>query len=277
MNEPVNKAVIVAAGYGTRFLPITKSVPKEMLPLLSRPLIQYIVDEAVASGISDVVFVISQGKETVVDYFRPSPKLESFLVKKGDAAGLHELRSIPSMARFSHVYQSEPLGLGHAIASASEAICNEPFAAILPDDIIDSDVPVLRQMLDVYQQYPGNLLLVEECRPEETNRYGIIDAEIVDEGVYRVRNLVEKPSPEEAPSNLAIIGRYILMPEIFKAISMTKPGKGGEIQLTDAIRRLAASQPVYACKFRGTRFDAGTPEGWLKANIAWAEKENAGN
>ncbi|XUX00816.1 MAG: UTP--glucose-1-phosphate uridylyltransferase [Dehalogenimonas sp.] len=276
MNIPVKKAVIVAAGYGTRFLPITKSIPKEMLPLLSKPLIQYIVDEIIASDVRDIIFVISQGKGMIVDYFLPSPKLETFLASKGDSSGLRDLHSLPRADKFSHVYQSAPLGLGHAIAAARDTVGHQPFAAILPDDVIDSAIPVLRQMLDVYERYPGNILLVDECKPEDTNKYGIIDAEVLEKGIYRLKDLVEKPRPEDAPSNLAIVGRYILMPEIFDAISMTKPGRGGEIQLTDAIRRLIGRQPVYACRFKGTRYDAGTPEGWLKANVAWAAKEGLG-
>ncbi|WP_226846814.1 UTP--glucose-1-phosphate uridylyltransferase [Dehalogenimonas etheniformans] len=272
MNIPVKKAVIVAAGYGTRFLPITKSIPKEMLPLLSKPLIQYIVDEIIASDVRDIIFVISQGKEMIVDYFLPSPKLETFLAGKGDSSGLRDLHSLPRADKFSHVFQSAPLGLGHAIGAARDAIGRQPFAAILPDDIIDSAIPVLLQMIDVYERHPGNILLVEECKPGDTNRYGIIDAEGLEEGIYRVKDLVEKPRPEDAPSNLAIVGRYILMPEIFDTIAVVKAGKGGEIQLTDAIKQLLKTQPVYACKFEGTRYDAGTPEGWLKANVAWAAK-----
>ena len=272
MSVPVKKAVIVAAGCGTRFLPITKSVPKEMLPILSKPLIQYIVDEITASDICDVIFVIARGKEIIPDYFLPAPQLEAFLENKGDKAGLEELRSVPRATRFSRVYQTAPLGLGHAVAAVRDAVGDEPFAVILPDDIIDSAFPVLRHMLYVYEKYPGNILLVEECGPEETNRYGIIDPDIIEKGIYRVKDLVEKPRPEEAPSRLAIVGRYILMPGIFDAILRTKPGKNGEIQLTDALRLLVKTQPVFACKFEGTRYDTGNPEGWLKANLAWAAK-----
>jgi UTP--glucose-1-phosphate uridylyltransferase len=272
LSASVNKAVIVAAGAGTRFLPITKSIPKEMLPLLSRPLIQYNVKEITASGIEEVIFIIARGKEAIVDYFKPSPALEAFLEAKGDKARLNEIRALPKMARFSHVYQSAPLGLGHAVGAAREAVGGEPFAVVLPDDIVDSKVPVLKQMLQVYDMHPGNILLVEKVRHEDTIRYGIIDAESLGDGVYRVKDLVEKPRPEDAPSNLGIVGRYILMPEIFDAIARTKPGKGGEIQLTDAIKLLLKSQPVYACEFEGTRHDTGNPDGWLKANIAWAAK-----
>ena len=228
MSAPVKKAVIVAAGAGTRFLPITKSIPKEMLPLLSRPLIHYNVEEITASGIKEVIFIIARGKEAIVDYFKPSPALEAFLEAKGDKARLEELRALPRMAKFSHVYQDAPKGLGHAVGTAREAVGNEPFAVILPDDIVDSEVPVLRQMLDVYEKHPGNVVLVEKCRREDTRRYGIIDAEAVGEGVCQLKDLVEKPRPEEAPSNLGIVGRYILQPEIFDAIAHTKPGKGGE-------------------------------------------------
>jgi UTP--glucose-1-phosphate uridylyltransferase len=272
LSATVKKAVIVAAGAGTRFLPITKSIPKEMLPLLSKPLIHYNVEEITASGIKEVIFIIARGKEAIVDYFKPSPALEAFLEAKGDKARLEELRALPRMAKFSHVYQDAPKGLGHAVGTAREAVGNEPFAVILPDDIVDSGVPVLRQMLDVYEKHPGNVVLVEKCRREDTRRYGIIDAEAVGEGVCQLKDLVEKPRPEEAPSNLGIVGRYILQPEIFDAIAHTKPGKGGEIQLTDAIKILLNTQPVYSCEFEGTRHDTGNPEGWLKANIAWAAK-----
>jgi UTP--glucose-1-phosphate uridylyltransferase len=273
LSAPVKKAVIVAAGAGTRFLPITKTIPKEMLPLLSKPLIHYNVEEIAASGISEVIFIIAKGKEAVVDYFKPSPALEVLLEAKGDKARLDEINALPLMARFSHVYQSAPLGLGHAVAAAREVVGDEPFAVILPDDIIDSEVPVLKQMLDVYEKYPGNILLVEKCRcRDDTCRYGIIDVEPLGEGTYRVKDLVEKPPPEDAPSDLAIVGRYILMPEIFDAIAHTKPGKGGEIQLTDAIKLLLKTEPVYACEFEGTRYDTGNPEGWLAANNALAAK-----
>jgi len=273
LNVPVKKAVIVAAGAGTRFLPITKNIPKEMLPLLSKPLIHYNVAEIAASGISEVIFIIARGKEAIVEYFQPAPALEALLESKGDKVRLDELRALPRMARFSHVYQSAPLGLGHAVAAAREAVGNEPFAVILPDDIVDSEVPVLRQMLDVYDKHPGNVLLVEKCRcREDTRRYGIIDAADLGGGVHRLSDLVEKPHPDEAPSELGIVGRYILMPEIFDAIAATKPGKGGEIQLTDAIKLLLKTQPVYACQFEGTRHDTGNPEGWLAANNAWAAK-----
>ena len=274
MSAQVKKALIVAAGAGTRFLPITKTIPKEMLPLLSKPLIHYNVEEITASGISEVIFVIARGKEAIVDYFQPAPALEAFLEAKGDKSRLDEIKALPKMARFSHVYQSAPLGLGHAVAAAREAVGKEPFAVILPDDIIDSEVRVLKQMLDVYERHPGNILLVEKCSREDTLRYGIIDAEPLGEGIYRVKDLVEKPHPEDAPSDLAIVGRYILMPEIFDAIAATKPGKGGEIQLTDAIKLLLKTKPVYACEFNGTRYDTGNPEGWLAANVAMAGKPN---
>ena len=268
----VKKAIIVAAGAGTRFLPLTKSVPKEMLPLMSKPIIQYAVEEITASGVKEIVFIIAHGKEAIVDYFNPDPALETFLVAKGNTSRLREIRALPRMAHFSHVYQSAPLGLGHAVGMAEEAVGNEPFAVVLPDDIIDSEVPVLKQMLEIYKKHPGNILLVEKCQPEDTVRYGIIDADTVAPGVFKVKHLVEKPKPEYAPSNLGIVGRYILMPEIFDAIAHTKPGKDGEIQLTDAINLLLETQPVYACEFEGVRHDTGTPEGWLKANVAWADK-----
>ncbi|MGI2336028.1 MAG: UTP--glucose-1-phosphate uridylyltransferase [Dehalogenimonas sp.] len=269
------KAVIAAGGAGTRFLPITKSVPKEMLPLASKPVVQYAVEEIAVSGIKDITFVIAHGKESIVDYFSQDPGLETLLVARGDASSLRKIRALSRMAHFSRVYQPAPLGLGHAVGLTAEIVGEEPFALVLPDDVIDAKEPVLKQMLEVYKKHPGNILLVEKCRPEDTARYGIIDAETVSPGVYRVKNLVEKPKPQDAPSNLAIVGRYLLMPQIFEAIARSKPGKGGEIQLTDAIRLLLENQPVYACEFEGTRYDTGTPDGWLAANNAWAEKERA--
>ncbi len=273
MSAPVKKAVIVAAGAGTRFLPITKTIPKEMLPLLSRPLIHWIVEEITASGIEEVILIIARGKEAIVDYFKPSPSLEAFLNAKNDKTHLDQIRALPHLARFSHVYQSAPLGLGHAVAAAREVVGNEPFAVVLPDDIVDSKVPVLRQVLDVYEKHPGNILLVEKCPcHEDTCRYGIIDATPIEPGIYCIKDLVEKPHPDDAPSELGIVGRYILMPEIFDAIDKTKPGKGGEIQLTDAIKLLLKTQPVYACESQGTRYDTGNPDGWLAANNAWAAR-----
>ncbi|MDV2988989.1 MAG: UTP--glucose-1-phosphate uridylyltransferase [Dehalogenimonas sp.] len=266
------KAVIAAGGAGTRFLPITKSVPKEMLPLAAKPVVQYAVEEITASGIKDITFVIAHGKESVVDYFSPDPGLETLLVARGDASSLRQVRGLSRMAHFSRVYQSAPLGLGHAAGLAAETVGDEPFALVLPDDVIDAKEPVLKQMLEVYKRHPGNILLVEKCRPEDTGHYGIIDAETTAPGVYRVKGLVEKPRPQDAPSNLAIVGRYLLMPQIFEALSRVKPGKGGEIQLTDAIQLLLEDQPVFACEFEGTRYDTGTPEGWLAANNAWADK-----
>lgn len=272
MSAAVKKAVIVAAGAGTRFLPITKAIPKEMLPLLSRPLIHYIVEEITASGISEVVFVIAKGKEVIADYFLPTPELEALLEAKGDLIHLEDIKVLPQMARFGRVYQSAPLGLGHAIAAAQSAVGDEPFAVILPDDIIDSTTPALQQMLDVYRRYPGSILLVQKCRPDEVHRYGVIEGESIGGGVYRVSGLVEKPKAGEAPSNLAIIGRYILESEVFGAIATTQPGQGGEIQLTDALRLLLKTRPVYACELEGTRYDTGEPVGWLTANNAWAAK-----
>ncbi|PVV84005.1 UTP--glucose-1-phosphate uridylyltransferase [Dehalogenimonas alkenigignens] len=272
MSAAVKKAVIVAAGAGTRFLPITKAIPKEMLPLLSRPLIQYIVEEITASGISEVVFVIAKGKEVIADYFLPAPELEALLEARGDLTRLEEIKVLPQMARFSRVYQSAPLGLGHAIAAARSSVGDEPFAVVLPDDIIDSTTPALQQMLDVYRRHPGSILLVEKCGADEVHRYGVIEGETIGRGIYRVSGLVEKPKAEEAPSNLAVIGRYILEPDVFGAIAATPPGHGGEIQLTDALRLLLKTRPVYACELEGTRYDTGEPGGWLQANNTWESK-----
>lgn len=265
-------AVIAAGGAGTRLLPITKSVPKEMLPLGDKPVVQYSVEEITAAGIKDITFVIAHGKESIVDYFSPDPGLETFLVARGDAANLRKVRSLSRMAHFNRVYQSAPLGLGHAVKMAREAVGDEPFALVLPDDVIDSPEPALKQMLEVYKKHPGNILLVGRCRPEEAGDYGIIDAETVAPGVYRVKDIVEKPRSGEAPSDLGVIGRYLLLPEVFASIEQLKPGKGGEFQLTDAIRNLLESQPVYACELDGRRYDVGTLEGRQAAVEAWAHR-----
>jgi UTP--glucose-1-phosphate uridylyltransferase len=264
------KAVIAAGGAGTRLLPITKSVPKEMLPLGVKPVVQYSVEEITAAGIKDITFVIAHGKESIVDYFSPDPGLETFLVARGDAASLRKVRALSRMAHFNRVYQSAPLGLGHAVKMARESVGDEPFALVLPDDIIDAPEPALKQMQEVYKKHPGNILLVAACRPEDTASYGVVDAETISPGVYRVRDIVEKPRPGEAPSNLAVIGRYLLLPEVFDAVEQLKPGKGGEFQLTDAIRALLDAQPVYACELDGRHYDMGTPEGRQAAVEAWA-------
>ena len=271
----VRKAVIIAAGRGTRFLPVTRSQPKEMLPLLDRPLIHYAVEEALDSGIKQVIMVTARGKSAIEDYFDHSSELEHFLEQKGDKERLKQMRAMSRMADISYVRQKEQLGLGHAILVAAEIVGDEPFAVILPDDIIDSPVPALKSMLGVYEQYGGGVLAVERVSDEDTSRYGIIEPEKVAERIYQVMNLVEKPGPSKAPSRLGIVGRYVLPSEIFEALKVTPPGTGNEIQVTDALRLLLKQQKLYAWELEGVRHDTGTPSGWLKANVAYALKDAA--
>lgn len=269
----VKKAVIVAAGRGTRFLPASKSVPKEMLPLLDKPLIHYAVAEAVASGIKEVVIITATGKQAIENYFSPDANLEAFLEAKGQTELKEQMRQITQMADISFVYQAEQLGLGHAVLTARQAVGEESFAVILPDDIIISDAPALGQMLAVFEQHNASVLAVEKQNPADLTKYGVIKPEKINEGLSRVLGLVEKPSQQEAPSNLGIVGRYILTPQIFDAIAATLPDKGGEIQLTDALASLLGEQDIYALEFDGDRYDTGTPPGWVKAQAALALKD----
>lgn len=264
----VRKAVITAAGLGTRFLPATKAQPKEMLPLLDKPLIQYAVEEAAISGIEQVIIVISRGKESIKHHFESLPELEAVLEKKGKAKLLGEVRRLSTLADISYVVQEKPLGLGHAVLMAKDLVGAEPFALMLPDDIISGDVPALKQMLEVFNQYQASILAVERIELKDAPRYGIIQSKEVTEKVHQVLSLVEKPQPAEAPSNLAIVGRYILTPGIFEAIAAAPAGKGGEIQLTDGLQLLLKREKIYAYQVKGTRYDTGTPSGWLKASIA---------
>lgn len=268
----LRKAVITAAGWGTRFLPITRSQPKEMLPLLDKPLIHYSVEEAIKSGIDRIIVVTSASKRAIEDYFSRSPELEKYLAGKGEDALLKSMGEISGMADFCYVLQREQKGLGDAVLSVKAVVSNEPFALMLPDDIIDSKVPALQQMMAVYEKYGAGVIAVAPVRQEDTGKYGIIEPEKVSAGVYRVLSMVEKPEPSKAPSRLAIVGRYILTPRIFEILKETKPGKNGEIQLTDALNTLLKHEKLYAVELKGTRYDAGTPLGWLKANIDLALK-----
>ena len=268
----VRKAVITAAGWGTRFLPITKAQPKEMLPLVTKPLIQYSVEEAINSGIEQIVVITALGKRAIEDYFDRSFELEYFLEQKGEVNLLKEMRELSSLADIGYIRQKEQLGLGHAILTAKEIVGKEPFAVLLPDDIIDSKVPVLKQMIEAYEQYKTNVIAVERIASQDTVKYGIIEPEKISGHIHQVLGLIEKPEPAQAPSNLGVVGRYILMPEIFDALEVTPPGKNQEIQLTDALQLLLKQQAMYAYEFEGVRYDAGTPLGWLKATIAFALK-----
>ncbi|HXL82236.1 MAG TPA: UTP--glucose-1-phosphate uridylyltransferase GalU, partial [Pyrinomonadaceae bacterium] len=257
MPQKVRKAVFPAAGLGTRFLPATKASPKEMLPLVDKPLIQYVVEEAVASGIESVIIVTGRGKASIEDHFDVSFELEKMLEERGKLEELKAMRAISEMARVSYVRQQEALGLGHAVLQARDLVGDEPFAVMLSDDIIDSETPALRQLLDVYEKYDAPVLATFEVAGEAISRFGVIDVDEVEDGVYRIKDMVEKPAFNDEPSNLAIIGRYVLTPDIFDEIEKTTPGAIGEIQITDAMRSLLKKRPFYAVRFQGTRYDAG--------------------
>ncbi len=268
----VRKAVIIAAGRGTRFLPMTRTQPKEMLPLVDKPLIQYGVEEALNSGIEQIIIVTSHGKEAMEDYFDRSLELEHFLEQKGDKEHLSQVRELAEMADVCYVRQKEQKGLGHAIFTARDVVGDEPFAVILPDDIIDSKVPCLKRMIDIYDKYGAGVVAVERVRDEDTRKYGIIEPQDVADRIYRVLSLVEKPEPAQAPSRLGIVGRYVFTPQIFDVLAVTPPGKGNEIQITDAMQLLLEQQKFYAFELEGIRHDTGNPLGWLKANVALALK-----
>ena len=264
---PVRKAVILAAGFGTRMLPATKAQPKETLPLVDKPIIQYAVEEAVASGLQQVIIVTSMGKRAVEDHFDRSPELERALEAKGDHERLDEIRRINELADIVYVRQHEQLGIGHAVLQVRNVIGREPFALFFPDDVIISKTPAIRQLIDVFDAHRGSVLAVEEVPPEEVPNYGIVDGEWVTEGLWRVQGLVEKPAVSEAPSNLAVVGRYVLAPEIFDVLAETSPGKNGEIQITDGLVHLLERQPMFARRFEGSRYDTGRPLGLLTASI----------
>jgi UTP--glucose-1-phosphate uridylyltransferase len=271
----VRKAVFPAAGWGTRFLPATKAQPKEMLPLVDKPIIQYAVEEAVAAGIEQVIIVTSSQKRAIEDHFDLSYELEHLLEEKGDIEMLRQVRHISDLAQVAYVRQKEQLGLGHAVLMAKDLIGHEPFAVILPDDVCINERPVIGQLIHAYHQTHSSVVAVMEVPREETSRYGVIEAEATDDPLdhgrlHRVTRVVEKPAPEDAPSNLAIIGRYVLTPKIFDKLEQTQRGAGGEIQLTDAIAALMEEQSVYGHEFEGIRYDAGTTMGWLKASVELA-------
>jgi UTP--glucose-1-phosphate uridylyltransferase len=266
----VRKAIITAAGWGTRFLPITKSQPKEMLPLIDKPLIHYVVEEAINSGIEQIILITAISKRAIEDYFDRSSELEHLLEQKKETKLLKEMQELSNLVDVCYVRQKQQLGLGHAVLTAKDVVGDEPFAVILPDDIINSRVPALKQMLAVHEQYGANVIAVEAVTTQDINKYGIIKANQVNDKTYEVEDLVEKPEPDQAPSNLGIVGRYILSPRIFDALEATPPGRGQEIQLTDALKRLLGQQKIYACEFEGKRYDTGTPMGWLKATMSFA-------
>ena len=269
-SSPIRKAVFPAAGLGTRFLPATKAVPKEMLPLVDKPAIQYVIEEAVASGIDTIIIVTGRGKSAIEDHFDTSLELEQLLKSRGKTDILRQVRSISNLVKVSYVRQKAALGLGHAILTARELVGDEPFAVFLADDLIHSRTPVMRQMIDLYRRRRSTILAVEKVERSRSSEYGMVAVKPGPGRVHRVLDLVEKPAPEKAPSDLAIIGRYILQPESFDAIEATPPGRGGEIQITDAIRRLLRRKPVDAYRFLGTRYDTGNKLGFLKATVEFA-------
>jgi UTP--glucose-1-phosphate uridylyltransferase len=271
----VRKVVFPAAGLGTRFLPATKAQPKEMLPLVDKPIIQYGVEEAIRSGIRDIIIVTGRGKSAIEDHFDVSFELEYLLESRGKKDLLAIVRSVSDMIDVAYVRQKEALGLGHAVLRAQELIAGEPFAVVLADDVIHAKVPCLRQLLDIYDYFGASVIAVMEVPPEKISAYGCIDAEPMEhdgsrDRLFRVRDLVEKPRASEAPSNLAIIGRYVLAPEVFTSLEAIAPGAGSEIQLTDALKNLLIGKPIYAYKFEGTRYDAGDKLGFLKATVEFA-------
>ena len=270
----VRKAIFPAAGWGTRFLPATKAQPKEMLPLVDKPVIQYAVEEAVAAGIEQVIIVTSSQKRAIEDHFDISYELEHLLEQRGDIEMLRRIRHIGDLATISYVRQKEQLGLGHAVLVAKELVGHEPFAVILSDDVVVGEQPCIGQLMDAFERTHSSVVAVMDVPPEDTSRYGVIDpdpaAETGDSRLYKLRGLVEKPAAGAAPSTLAIIGRYVLTPKIFDKLEQTPRGAGGEIQLTDAIQALMAEQDVYGYAFDGVRYDAGTTMGWLRASVELA-------
>ncbi|MBU3112383.1 UTP--glucose-1-phosphate uridylyltransferase GalU [Clostridium lacusfryxellense] len=270
----VKKAIIPAAGLGTRFLPATKAQPKEMLPIVDKPTIQYIIEEAVASGIEEILIITGRNKRAIEDHFDKSIELEHQLEQNGKDDVLEMVRDISNLANIYYIRQKEPKGLGHAISCAKTFVGDEPFAVMLGDDVVDSDVPCLKQLIDCYDEYGTSILGVQKVPMSEVNKYGIVDASSVGDRVYKVKDVVEKPKTSEAPSNIAILGRYIITPKIFDILENTKPGKGGEIQLTDALKTLISEEDMYAYDFKGRRYDVGDKEGFLEANVEYALKRD---
>ena len=272
MKKRVRKAIIPAAGLGTRFLPATKSQPKEMLPIVDKPTLQYIIEEAVNSGIEEILIVTGRSKKSIEDHFDRSIELELELEQKGKLDMLKIVQDISNMVDIYFIRQKEPKGLGHAIYCAKSFVGDEPFAVLLGDDIVDSDKPCLKQLIGAYDEYNTSILGVQEVAKENTDKYGILDVKHIEDRVYKVNDMVEKPKVEEAPSNIAILGRYIITPAIFEILENQKPGKGGEIQLTDALKTLGEHEAIYAYNFEGKRYDVGDKLGFLKATVDYALK-----
>ena len=272
MANKIRKAVFPAAGLGTRFLPATKASPKEMLALVDKPLIQYVVEESVASGIESILIITGRDKSAIENHFDISFEMEQMLIERGKTAMFEQIRAISDIAHISYTRQKQALGLGHAIYQAKDFVGSEPFAALLADDIVDSEKPALQQMVEVYEKYEAPVIATMQVAGEGISRFGVIDADEVEPNVFKIKDMVEKPAYADAPSDLAIIGRYIFTPDIFEAIEQTTPGSGGEIQITDAMRILLKKRPFYAVKLEGTRHDAGDKLGFLIATVELALK-----
>lgn len=270
----VRKAIIPAAGLGTRFLPATKAQPKEMLPIVDKPTIQYIIEEAVASGIEEILIITGRNKRAIEDHFDKSVELEMELKSKKKDDLLNMVEEISNLAQIHYIRQKEPKGLGHAILCAKTFVGNEPFAVMLGDDVVDSDVPCLKQLIDIYNEYKTTILGVQQVPMEDVNKYGIVKGMHIEDGVYKVKDLIEKPEVDKAPSNVAILGRYIITPQIFEILENTKPGKGGEIQLTDALKELLNREAMYSYAFKGRRYDVGDKLGFLQATVEFALKRD---
>lgn len=270
----VRKAIIPAAGLGTRFLPATKAQPKEMLPIVDKPTLQYIIEEAIASGIEEILIITGRNKKSIEDHFDRSIELELELENKGKQELLEEVRKISDMVSIYYIRQKEPKGLGHAINCAKSFIGNEPFAVLLGDDIVEAEKPCLKQMIETYDKYKTTILGVQEVPEKDVFKYGIVDGNLIDDRIYKVNDLVEKPAVENAPSNIAILGRYIINPAVFEVLDSTKPGSGGEIQLTDALKELSQKEAMYAYNFEGRRYDAGDKQGYLEATVEFALKRD---
>ena len=271
MAKPIRKALFPVGGLGTRFLPATKAMPKEMLPVVDKPLIQYAVEEAEASGIEEFIFVTGRGKSTIEDHFDHSYELQDELAARGKTKELEDIRRwLPAAGRVAYTRQSKPLGLGHAVWCARQLVGDEPFAVLLADDLVLSETPVLKQLIDVYRETAGNVLAVTDVPRAETSSYGIVQVGRDDGRLVEVMGLVEKPAPAEAPSTLSVIGRYILMPAVFRSLDRQEPGAGGEVQLTDAMATLVGHGPFHGLRFEGERFDCGSKAGFLRANLAFA-------
>jgi UTP--glucose-1-phosphate uridylyltransferase len=270
----VRKAVIPVAGLGTRFLPATKTVPKELLPIVDVPSIQYVVQEAVDAGIQEIIFVTGRGKDGIEDHFDEAPELEQILAERGQTEMVAMLRRIAEMTEVVSVRQKKPLGLGHAVLCARDLVGNEPFAVMLADDLIDSEVPCIRQLLEIFEEKKESVIALMKVPEEEVHRYGVIRGKEVNKGLYQVEATVEKPPAREAPSRMAIIGRYILRPEIFAILENLPAGKGGEIQLTDGLSQLVQDRKVFGCEFQGERYDIGDKLGFVRATVAYALKRS---